>query len=115
MADSAGPGAGVRFTSGRLGFLPDDGSQLNSLSSARRVARLPPFQQDRPGQRPEVFAVDRETKLMYLEDLEQRSQLGPEFLLPHDRRTIHHRLVGVPCEGEPTRALARDAAPHPRE
>src|SRR3989442_773444 len=66
-------------------------------------------------QRPEVFAVERETELMYLEDLEQRSQLGPEFLLPHDRRTVDHRLVGVPCEGQPTRALAGDASKHLEE
>src|SRR5881397_2772608 len=60
-------------------------------------------------------AVQREPELADLEDLEERLQLGPEFVLAHDGGTVGHRLLRVPCETEPPGAAPSGALEHLQE
>ena len=73
-------------------------SPLNVLSTSDSRPRLPPFHQDRPSERPEVIAVEREPELADLDEFEQRPQLSPELLLAYDRWTVLHRLLRIPRE-----------------
>src|SRR2546425_10440053 len=81
----------------------------------RPYVGLAPFHEDRPCKGPEIFAIEGEPKLAHLENVEERLQLGAEFLLAHDRGAVVHRLFCVPREAQPARALPRHAFEHPQE
>src|SRR5437867_13071372 len=81
---------------------------------AARVG-LAPFHEDGPREGPEIFAIEGEPKLAHLENMEERLQLGPEFLLAYDRWALFHRLFCVSREAQPARALPRHAFEHRQE
>src|SRR2546426_8386659 len=94
---------------------PGESAAIECVSPARPEGGLAPFHEDGPCERPEAFAIEGEPKLTHLENVEERLQLGAEFLLAYDRWAIVHRLFCVPCEAQPARALPRHAFEHPQE